>query len=61
MAIIFTHFKKKTLIFVFNQKTLSRPKTSKLAYDKNTKPKSYALGKKVWLNNKYTKLNKIKN
>ncbi len=25
-------------------------------YDKHTKPKSYALGKKIWLNSKYIKI-----
>ena len=30
-------------------------KLQKRAYDKGTKPKSYAFGKKIWLNSKYIK------
>ena len=47
--------KLKELIIVCCKNLYFIQKLQKLAYDKGIKPWNYALGKKIWLNNKYIK------
>lgn len=41
----------------FLEKPLTYSKSSKKAYNKSTKPKNHIFDNKVWLNNKYIKIN----
>ena len=45
----------RNLIAVCRQNLQHAQELQKRAYNKETKPKSYALGEKVWLNSKYIK------
>ena len=50
----------KKLIEVYCQNLLHGQELQKRAYNKGVKNRSYALGKKVWLNSKYIKIKRNK-
>ena len=46
----------RELIIVCRENLYHTQELQKRAYDKEVKPRSYALGKKIWLNSKYIKI-----
>ena len=52
--------KLRNLMAAFRENLQYAQKLRKQAYNKKTKPRSYALYKKVWLNSKYIKPNAIR-
>ena len=47
--------KLRNLMVIYRKNLPHAQKMPKQAYDKGIKPKSYAFGRKIWLNSKYTK------
>ena len=45
----------RNLMATYRENLQHAQKLQKRAHDKETKPRSYALGKKIWLNSKYIK------
>ena len=50
----------KKLIIVYQKNFYYTQELQKWAHDKGVKSQSYAFGKKVWLNNKYIKINRYR-